>query len=57
MGNLGTSQFERADGGRLPDGVREGFEVKRGGLLQVGKSLLLGMNVRKSVGQAKPRGR
>lgn len=43
MGSLAISQFKCVDRRRLPDGVREGFEVKVGGLLQVGERLRLGV--------------
>lgn len=43
MGSLAMCQFKSVDRRWLLDGMREGFEVKVGGLLQVGESLLLGV--------------
>ena len=36
-------QFKRVDHRRFPDGLRERFEVKVGGLLQIGERLRLGV--------------
>src|SRR5580692_914236 len=43
MGSLAMRQFKSVDRCWLPDGLRERFEVKVGGLLQVGKRLRLGV--------------
>ena len=40
MGNLAMRQLESANGCGFFECVREGFEVKVGGLLQVGKRFL-----------------
>jgi len=45
MGSLAMSQFERADRGRLFQCLRERFEVKVGGLSQIGQSFLLSMTL------------
>ena len=45
MGSLAMCQFKRADGRWLLESLREGFEVKVGGLLQICKGLFLGVTL------------
>ena len=43
MGSLGMRQFKGADGRRLLEGLRERFEIKVCGHLQICKSLFFGV--------------